>query len=268
MTGLAAEVAAVPAWYHTIDLAPGVTSPGYYDLRAVVDLLPWPEVQGRRCLDVGSQDGFYAFELERRGAAEVVALDVPDARLWDWPPDARESGLANVRRFAGDEHAPGFEVAKRALGAAVERQAMTVYELSAERLGTFDVVVCGSLLLHLRDPLRALEAIRGVCTGQLLSVDEVRLRLSPPFERRPLAQVNGSGEDLQWLVPGVDGHRRMLFSAGFAIERTAGPFAIPLGPGHPAAGSPRRGLRGLLRRTLMGGMDGVPHAAALGSPRL
>ena len=94
---LAESVASVPAWYHSIELAPDVVTPGYFDLRSIVDRLPWPDVRGKRCLDIGSYDGFYAFEMERRGAAEVVAVDVPDPNDWDWPPDARERGPANVR---------------------------------------------------------------------------------------------------------------------------------------------------------------------------
>ena len=69
-------VAAVPLWYHTIELAPGLVTPGWFDLRPIVDLMPWPDVRGRRCLDIGTYDGFLAFEMERRGADEVVALDI------------------------------------------------------------------------------------------------------------------------------------------------------------------------------------------------
>ena len=34
----------------------------------------------------------YLFELERRGASEVVALDIPDHRYWDWPARVRAKG--------------------------------------------------------------------------------------------------------------------------------------------------------------------------------
>ncbi|MHB1891222.1 MAG: hypothetical protein ACYCUF_10125, partial [Acidimicrobiales bacterium] len=60
-------VAEVPLWYHTIELAPGVVTPGWFDLRTVAARAPWPDVRGLRCLDVASSDGFLAFELERRG---------------------------------------------------------------------------------------------------------------------------------------------------------------------------------------------------------
>src|SRR2546423_13391176 len=82
-------VAANPLWYHTIEVAPGVVTPGWFALRSVVDRMPWPDVRGKRCLDVGTYDGFLAFELEQRGAAEVLATDIPEHENWDWPPHMR-----------------------------------------------------------------------------------------------------------------------------------------------------------------------------------
>jgi len=265
-----AEVEQVPAWYHSIELAPGIVTPGYFDLRPIVGELPWPDVRGKRCLDVGSYDGFYAFELERRGAAEVVAVDVDDHRDWDWPPDAREQGPARVERFTRGERTRGFDVARRALSSAVERRSMTIYELSPETVGLFDIVVCGSLLLHLRDPMRGLEAIRTVCRGSLLSVEEIRLSMSPPFKRQPVAELDGSGEGVQWWVPSVSGHRQMVCTAGFALGPTAGPFAVRFGPSHPAASDTASGWRSLRRRLLqraLAGAVGVPHAAVLAKAR-
>ena len=50
-------------------------------------------------------------------------------------------------------------------GSSVQAIEASAYDLSPEFVGTFDVVVCGSLLLHLREPLRALESIRSVCSA-------------------------------------------------------------------------------------------------------
>src|SRR5688500_6101672 len=41
-------VAAQPFWYHTIEVHPGVVTPGWFDLRLIVDRLPWPDVRGKR----------------------------------------------------------------------------------------------------------------------------------------------------------------------------------------------------------------------------
>ena len=65
-------------WYHSLELAPGVVTPGWFDLRPMAAKLPWPTLTGLRCLDVGTFDGFWAFEMERRGAREVVAIDLLD----------------------------------------------------------------------------------------------------------------------------------------------------------------------------------------------
>ena len=71
-------------WYHTIELAPGVVTPGWFDTRPVSAKIPMPpSLAGKRCLDVGTFDGFWAFEMERRGAAETVGIDVLDPMQWD-----------------------------------------------------------------------------------------------------------------------------------------------------------------------------------------
>ena len=67
-------------WYHTLELAPGVRTPGWFDLRETAAALLPASLAGRRCLDVGTFDGFWAFEMERRGAAEVIAIDILDPR--------------------------------------------------------------------------------------------------------------------------------------------------------------------------------------------
>jgi tRNA (mo5U34)-methyltransferase len=255
------RVASNPLWYHTLELAPGVVTPGWFDLRPVADRLPWPDVAGKRCLDVGTYDGFLAFELERRGASEVVATDIGGHEEWDWPLALRERGPAYLAQLAGPK-GNGFEIARQALGSKVERVLASVYDLSSERIGKFDVVVCGSLLLHLRDPVGALGAIRSVCEGSFLSAEQVDLRLSAMRPRQPLARV-GPGDEVQWWVPNAAAHERMLEAAGFAVERRSRLYAVPFGPGHPRSRStPRSAARAALQRALCGG-TGVPHRALL-----
>lgn len=266
--GAAEAVASVSFWYHTMDLGKGVVTPGWFDLRPIVDRLPWPDVRDRRCLDVGTYDGFLAFELERRGAGEVVALDIADHEDWDWPPDQRAHGGEHLARLAGVQKDAGFRAAHQALGSSVEKVDLSAYELSPERVGSFDVVVCGSLLLHLRDPLRALEAIRAVCTGELMSCEQVGLGLSLVHPRKPLATLDGSGPRLQWWVPNAAGHRRMLLSAGFETFRHTRPFCEPFGPSHPARRLAPRALPRRLAQRALTGNTGVPHAAALARARV
>jgi tRNA (mo5U34)-methyltransferase len=140
--------------------------------------------------------------------------------------------------MAGEKQGLGFEIARDALGSAVEKRARSVYELDPEVDGTFDVVVCGSLLLHLRDPVGALERIRAVCAGTFLSAEQIDMRLTLLRPRVPVARFRG-GERVQWWIPNRAGHRRMLEAGGFDVTTAARPYRIPFGAGHPARG---RGL--------------------------
>jgi tRNA (mo5U34)-methyltransferase len=252
-------------WYHTMEVAPGVETPGWFDLRPIVDRMPWPDVSGKRCLDVGPYDGFIAFELERRGADKVVAADVSSHGEWDWAVPLREKGPEALTVIAGADPGAGFKIARRLLASAVERVELSVYDLSPERLGTFDVVTCGSLLLHLKDPVRALEAIRSVCDGLFLSAEAIDLNLTAFSRRRPLAALRG-GQHGQWWIPNPAGHRQMLESAGFLIEPQTRPYAIPLGPGHPERARAGGSLRRRLLARVVTGAAGVPHVAVVARP--
>ena len=154
-------------WYHTIELAPDVVTEGLFDLRPWVGRYGLPErLDGLRVLDVGSYDGFWAFEMERRGATEVVSLDLDDEALLDWPPRRRPSSFRGVLR--GD----GFRLAHQALGSSVQRVISSIYQADPAELGTFDVVFCGMVLIHLRDQLLALEQIARLCRGTFVSCEE------------------------------------------------------------------------------------------------
>jgi tRNA (mo5U34)-methyltransferase len=204
-----------------------------------------------------------AFELERRGAAEVVAVDLAAHEGWDWEHGVGERGPQYLRHVAGPQAGAGFRVAHELRGSSVGFQALSVYDLGPEVLGQFDVVVCGSLLLHLRDPLRALAAIRSVCAGQFLCANQVDLGRSLWAPRTPLIRLDGTSGITQWWLPNAAGHRQMLRAAGFAIERQSRLYSIPYGPAHPVP--PRRPLwlvRSGARRWLTGN-DGVTHHAVL-----
>ncbi len=269
MTGPAGDprIDEVPVWYHTLDLGQGRVTPGWFDLRGVVDRFPWPDVAGKRCLDIGTYDGFLAFELERRGAAEVVATDVPDHADWDWLPREARDGAAQLAAVAGRK-GRGFEVARELLGSGVRREWCNVYDLSPERLGTFDVVVCGALLLHLRDPLRALAAIRSVTTGELVSIEQVDVATTVSHPRRPVTFVRGRRG--QWQIPNAAAHRRWVTVAGFDVV-AATRLAEPFGPSHPDP-APRSGPAGAravaadARQRLAFGGPGIPVQAVRAVP--
>ena len=260
------KVALEREWYHTIELAPGVLTPGWFDTRRIAPTLPWPgSLNGKRCLDVATFDGFWAFEMERRGAAEVHAIDVLDPRSWDWPVAATDDTVAAIA--ARKEEGRGFDVAHRALGSRAMFRELSVYDLDPADVGEFDFVYVGSLLIHLRDPVRALERVRTICRGQLLIADNIDVSLTLLHPRRAVASFDGDGRPWWWKVNAA-GLARMVRSAGFEIERPPMRFYMPPGAGHPTGRSLRpehlRSAEG--RHVALTALKGDPHAAILARP--
>jgi tRNA (mo5U34)-methyltransferase len=230
---LQAEVERYP-WYHTLELGDGVVTRAMFDHRPVLDRYPVPaDLSGLRCLDVGTMDGFWAFEMERRGAASVTAIDLDDPDALDWPVALRSNAKA-----LDETKAERFALAKRALGSSVERVALSAYDLGPE-LGTFDFVFCGDLLVHLKDPVTATERIRSVCEGSAVIVNTVkRFRFR---DHLPLAELDGVDEFVWWHT-NLAGLVRIVRAAGFQRVEASDTFELPL-----TTGGSWRGLRGAVR---------------------
>jgi tRNA (mo5U34)-methyltransferase len=254
-------------WYHTLELAPGVVTPGWLDHRSVLPKIPMPgSLHGKRCLDVGTFNGFWAFEMERRGG-EVTAVDVLDPYSWDWPAgsDAHTLEVLARRQAAGD----GFELAHAALDSSVKRIDCSVYDLDPDAHGSFDVVYVGSLLVHLRDPVRALERARAVCRddGVLVLVEGFDLLLTLRCPRAPVARFDGAGRPWWWYAnpPALAG---IVAAAGFELVSEPRRLYIPPGAGNRIR---RSNLRGLFnqagRHMLLDAWIGDPHVAIVARPR-
>jgi tRNA (mo5U34)-methyltransferase len=206
-------------WYHSLELAPGLVTEGMFDLRPFVDRYGLPQrLDGMRALDVGTWDGFWAFEMERRGA-EVVAIDLDEEQDLDFPADRRPTEHRTAPRGAG------FALAREALGSRVERHNISIYDALPEDLGTFDVVFCGSVLIHLRDQVLALERIAGLCSGTFISAEgyDRLLGLLPFPASRYRAQRHAS---VVFWEPSIRAWREMMLSGGFDEVQEKGRFKL------------------------------------------
>jgi len=206
---LARQVAA-HSWYHTLELPHGVVTDGAYDHRPLVPSYGIPaDLGGQRVLDVASADGFWAFEFERRGAA-VTALEIETTAQVDLPGPMRaraaELGLT-------EPITEGFALARRVLKSSVEPLFGTIYDLDPERLGMFDLVHTGDVLVHLRDPIAALEQLRRVTRGHALLSDVYDPAL--PSEAGEAARYLGGG-NAAWWRPALGTLVQMVADAGFS----------------------------------------------------
>jgi tRNA (mo5U34)-methyltransferase len=190
-------------WFHSIPLRDDLVTPGLEpDTARKLDWVKLPaDLRGKTVLDVGTWDGFFAFEAERRGAERVVATD---HHAWNSP------GWGDA----------GFRCAHRAFGSRVETQNVDVLDHTPERLGTFDVVLFLGVLYHMRHPLLALERMAAM-TRELLVVET---HVESLGVRRPMAAFYPHAElnddDSNWWGPNVAAVEAMLGAAGFTrVER-------------------------------------------------
>jgi len=193
LENISAEISRV-TWYHKIEVAPGVVTPGINDAHLVLPLLDLPSsLIGKRVLDLGARDGFFSFECERRGA-EVVPVDY----------------------VSGDQ--TGFNIARELLGSKLKLRQDNVYNITPEKYGTFDIVLFLGLLYHLRDPLFVLDAIRRVCRSTVYVETEIYPDNSlEPFMRfHPLATANN--DPTNYWSPNPACLKAMLEESNFEVQ--------------------------------------------------
>lgn len=146
-------------FYHTADLPGYGTVAGPWDLRGCADgYLGGVDLRGKRVLELGTASGFLCREMEARGA-EVVGFDLSedfDGDLVPFPRPDPAADAAGRRRFVRRLN-NGWWLAHRACGSRARAVYGSVYDVPAG-IGPVDVATFGSILLHLRDPYRALES--------------------------------------------------------------------------------------------------------------
>src|SRR5262249_10273894 len=186
---------AAGSWWHSIDLGDGRITPGVHPLEELRDNyarfgLP-EDLRGKSLLDIGCWDGFYSFEAERRGA-RVTSMDC-------WRPE-------------------NFFRAREALNSQAEFHELSVYEVTKERLGSFDIVFFLGVLYHLRHPLLALEQVcevtRDFAVIESHMIDNIFLTEHPVMEFYEFDQLGGQYDN--WWGPNIECLTQMARSAGFA----------------------------------------------------
>jgi SAM-dependent methyltransferase len=163
-------------FYHTMDIPTHGLVKGEWDLRAGVrEYLGGVEFKGKRVLEIGTASGFLCFHMESQGA-EVVAYDLSEEQPWDIVPyeGVDVSKLIEDRKKHIRKLNNGFWFAHGRLKSRAKVVYGSVYSIPRE-IGSVDISVLGSVLLHVRDPFLALQnALR--LTRQTVIVTDVMPR--------------------------------------------------------------------------------------------
>lgn len=209
-------IAARPRWYHSIELAPGIVTPGESHCREVLEALKLPESMADMCvLDIGAMEGFFTFECERRGGL-VLATDYTD------PEET------------------GFLLAASVVKSRARHKVVSVSSLVPHKHGQFDLILFLGVLYHLPCPFSALRTVRNLCLPgakvfiETQVIDDLLLKPDgkvAAFSQQvltELAQVsllqffNGSilnpDDPSNFFAPNVTAMKWMLTDAGFKVE--------------------------------------------------
>ena len=178
-------------WWHSFELPDGRTIEGVNSidgLKRRAALFPIaPNLAGKRVLDIGAWDGWFSFEMERRGA-EVVAVDCVDNR--------------------------NFREIHSTLGSKVDYRVLDVYDLTPDEVGHFDIVLFLGVLYHLKHPLLALERICALTRDLAIVQTFVAAQSGPPAMQFYETDELGGQFD-NWVGPNVSCVLAWCRMAGF-----------------------------------------------------
>lgn len=184
--------------YHSFRLPDGREIRGQADTFERLKALHLPaDLSGLDVLDIGSHEGFYAFECERRGAESVVAAD---KITWEMFP----------------EHRATFDTMRGLFESDVEVLESSVEELADSLNGRqFDLTLFLGVLYHAPDPFEYLRIVKQVSRGLVVIetvVDFLDIDL-PVLAYYPGDTYNGDTTNV--TAPNIAALRAMMEDVGF-----------------------------------------------------
>jgi|SRR3972149_7133415 len=199
--------------YHRLDLGNGLVICGDYDMTKYVQHYNLPaDLRGKTVLDVGTSSGYFALECARRGA-RVMGIDI-----WDSTPVVRIAELLNLE---------------------IRYVVKSVYDLDPS-IGPFDLVISGSLMLHLPDVVGIIRKIRSVCSG--MTVISTACTQDSETNLRPLLEFVGqkAAEADYWTYWSFSAEalKKMLLVCGFSHIESVAHFTLTSEPGRQPFATP------------------------------
>jgi tRNA (mo5U34)-methyltransferase len=219
---LRAMLANLGTWMYRFDLGYGVQTKLHDEYLDGIHRTRWemvlPELKrtfdGRwgdvRALDCACNEGWFSFEVAKLGARAVLGFDARQVNVQKAQLVQAQTGTANV----------SFQVDN-------------IFDVTPERHGMFDLVLCLGLMYHLEDPMGALRRLRAVTreicvidtevaragvieiergpkVGVVAAEEAIAVIAEPEFKWNPLNSITGIS-----LVPNLAALKVMLHHAGF-----------------------------------------------------
>ena len=187
-------------WFHSFRFPDGEAIAGVKPIEGLESeaALIFPErLDGLSVLDIGAWDGFFSFEAERCGAADVLATD-----HFSW------SGAG-----WGDKR--GFDHAHHRLGSRVRSLDLDIDDHDPAALGRFDMVLLLGVLYHVTDPYGTLRCAAAMCGSHLVLETVVALRHETLPAMRLFTDLELDGDPTNYWAPNIPALREMARRFGF-----------------------------------------------------
>lgn len=184
-------------WFHQFEFTNGCVAKGRDVSAAKLSALQLPALLGKTVADVGAYDGYFAFQVEKLGAAHVTAMD-----HFVWV-------------FDGSTARANFELMREAIGSDVKDITISVEETRRETVGTFDVTLFLGVLYHAPNMIEYLRNMRAI-TREILVVETLVDLLDVPQPAAayyPFGSMNNDGSNC-W-GPNIACVFEMLSGVGF-----------------------------------------------------
>lgn len=134
-------------WWLKISFSNGVVTKGQTSIDEILPYFGIPlDLREKRVLDIGCSDGYFSFLAEQRGA-QVVAIDAVPTRGFQFMHDVLESNVTFHR--------------------------MSVYDITPQELGMFDIVFFFGVFYHLKHPTLAMEKVASITKDLVIAESAV-----------------------------------------------------------------------------------------------
>jgi tRNA (mo5U34)-methyltransferase len=235
-----------PEWYHSIELADGVVTPGRAPLatwNSQLERLRLPDLTGKSVLDIGAYDGFFSFAAERKNAARVVALD---HYVWSCDMAAYMRDRAAATRAGRPIAAPHetthwrpdelpgrrpFVAVRDLLGSRVEPCVGDFMTIDPARVGRFDIVLFLGVLYHMEDPLAAMRRVFEFTAPGGLAIIETEAVEVPALADGAFCEFFSADQlnhdPTNWWAPNARAFEGLCTAAGFRAVTLRPPTVRP-----------------------------------------
>lgn len=208
-----------------IEYPDGTVHQGRKDFRTWTDFIGISDIDLnlKNVLDIATDEGWWAFWAENKGAKYVEASDVQNYEDYDWGNniDWEFCNKYNPERGGRDT----FNFHHENLNSKVVVKKESIYQAN----GSFDWVFAHGLMYHLRHPLLAIDNIYKACNGVFVFETMVDIKNDPMIAEAKFYRTTELGPISNWTGATTACYNSWLKDAGFNDVYFTQPGAGPLG---------------------------------------